>query len=119
MKVQRLPEKELGDLERALVRQWKCVCRLVTIEGPDALTGTDNLILVLGLAVGETLSRLKRFLKEGVTAKSTVPEKGAELLHCKNASRAEPTDATDEVAVKLALLESMETGVQKSAYMRA
>jgi hypothetical protein len=51
--------KELDDLERALIRQWKYVRRLVTSEGPDNLTGSDNLISALGLAVGDALRSSK------------------------------------------------------------
>jgi hypothetical protein len=61
--------EELDDLERALIRQWKYVRRLVTSEGPDTLTGSDNLISALGLVVGDALRSSKRFIKEADIAK--------------------------------------------------
>jgi hypothetical protein len=67
--VSRSELKELDDLERALIRQWRYVCRLVTSEGPDTLTGSDNLISALGLAVGDALRSSKRFIREAAMAK--------------------------------------------------
>ena len=61
--------EELDDLERALIRQWRYVHRLVTSEGPDTLTGSDNLISALGLAVGDALRSSKRFIREAAMAK--------------------------------------------------
>jgi hypothetical protein len=61
--------EELDDLERALIRQWRYVCRLVTSEGPDTLTGSDNLISALGLAVGDALRSSIRFIREAAMAK--------------------------------------------------
>ena len=47
--------RDLGNLERALDREWKHARRLATSEGLDTSSGPDNSISILGMAVGDTL----------------------------------------------------------------
>ena len=100
--------EELGDLERALIQQCKYVCCLVTREGPDALAGSNDLISVLGMEVGDTLRSSKWFLGEAAMAKLNTwhPDLG-------DSSKAKPANVTDKVEAKLILLKSMDGGEQQ------
>jgi hypothetical protein len=64
--------EELDDLERALIRQWRYVRRLASEDREtllETLSGPDNLVSALGLAVGDALRSSKQFIREATTDK--------------------------------------------------
>ena len=125
--------EELDVMERALIRQWKYVLHLVTSESPEALTGSENLVSALGMAVGDTLRSSKQFIKWATTAMLNAqqscdePTPNCDFVDISRDTdgtdkefvvpQTEPASVADRVTAKLPLLESMEAGVQRSAYI--